>query len=319
MPENGKCVAMVSNSGLTIGSGLPELLAESLGRDVGDVRPSGRVCMFAFGISSTAPEMLSSYADECLPVPLPLVMDRRVPGWVGSDVDAILISCSGDEPELMEVYHEVRRRGCRIHCVTSGGGLMDAAVCDGVDLVRIPEGLTRSGSTGAILGSIASILRSAGVCDIVGRLGSECPDLVRYRDSLSSSDTVSLIASALTGKVPAVYGTADVRAVTRRWKMAMNESVGTLAFFGELPEFDHNELVGWFDPNPHAPELAIVVLRGDTRSDLLNFITGSMVEILREEGRPVTTVELEGDVITRNLRGIVLADTVAEAMAGGRR
>ena len=62
--------------------------------------------------------------------------------------------------------------------------------------------------------------------------------------------------------------------------MAINEDTAGRAFYGELPEFDHNELVGWFDRNPHAPELRVVVLKGRTGSDLLDFIVDNIMAIL---------------------------------------
>ena len=42
-----------------------------------------------------------------------------------------------------------------------------------------------------------------------------------------------------------VYGSARWRAVARRLKSQLNENAKSTAAFGELPEADHNEIVGW--------------------------------------------------------------------------
>ena len=42
-----------------------------------------------------------------------------------------------------------------------------------------------------------------------------------------------------------VYGAGPTGPVARRWKGQINENAKAPAFFNELPELDHNELMGW--------------------------------------------------------------------------
>jgi glucose/mannose-6-phosphate isomerase len=42
-----------------------------------------------------------------------------------------------------------------------------------------------------------------------------------------------------------VYGYGPLAAVARRFKSQLNENAKSTAVFGELPEADHNEIVGW--------------------------------------------------------------------------
>ena len=53
------------------------------------------------------------------------------------------------------------------------------------------------------------------------------------------------IATLIAGAVPVVYGADLTAPVARRWHTQMNENAKTLAWWGELPEADHNELIGW--------------------------------------------------------------------------
>ena len=73
--------------------------------------------------------------------------------------------------------------------------------------------------------------------------------------------------------------------------------------------------MGWFDENPHAPELRVIVLKGRTGSDLLDFIVENMVDILNCEGRPVITVDLEGDdPLYKASCGVLLGEVVTSVM-----
>lgn len=300
---------------------LPEHARASAQIDIGPLEKAGKVCIFAFGMSSTAPDIVSAYADEASGIPVPVISDRKVPGWVDHGTQVIIVSHSGMVPELMDAYREVVRRGCTVHVIASGGDLLRAAEDDGVHTVRIPKGMTSRSATGFELGILCSMLQGMGVCDAKDHLMEVSDILVRFRDSMDESYLMET-ASVIRGNVSAVYGTTDLRAAYKRWKMAIDEDSCSLSFYGELPEFDHNELVGWFDSNPHAPELRIIVLQGRTQSDLLNFIVDNMVEILREEGRSVTTIRIDGDsAMVKGVCGVLLGDAVASMLRlrGGMR
>lgn len=47
--------------------------------------------------------------------------------------------------------------------------------------------------------------------------------------------------------MPVVYGTPDFSAVAVRMKNQLNENSEMIAFSGVFPEFNHNEIVGWYD------------------------------------------------------------------------
>jgi glucose/mannose-6-phosphate isomerase len=58
------------------------------------------------------------------------------------------------------------------------------------------------------------------------------------------------LARSLRGSVPVIAGSGLTSPIAYRWKTQINENAGQHAFAGELPECDHNEIVGW----PTAPD-----------------------------------------------------------------
>lgn len=277
--------------------------------EVGSVPGSDSACMFAFGQSCVSAELVSCHADHHSSVPIPVYSDSRVPGWVGEGTVVIIISYTGEETEVRTIIDEMSSRGCRLFCITSDESL--ARFCEGCccDVFMLPSGMDPEEATYCEIPILCNIVQSAGFSDASDRLHGLLDELERFEESISGSQVVSDIKAHLEGSIPAVYGTSDVRAACLRWKVNL-DSRGVVAFHGELPEFDHNELVGWFDPNLHAPELRIIVLNGPTTSGLLDFIVGSMVDILENEGRPVMYIDLgeKADPLYKNLRGMILAD-----------
>ncbi len=53
------------------------------------------------------------------------------------------------------------------------------------------------------------------------------------------------LARGLHGTIPQIAGAGLTAPIAYRWKTQLNENAKLPAFSHELPELDHNELVGW--------------------------------------------------------------------------
>lgn len=276
--------------------------AVSLGMDAAAGLPESRgVCVFGTDLCSGAGEVLADAADEMSPVPLVCVRDNRVPGWVGAGTAAVLISFTGGCGPVLEVVGELERRGCVVAGITSGGRLAEVL---GDRAVMIPKGISETEALGFCIGALASAVACTGIFDardvLRGAVASARADI----DGILASS--GSLASSLDGNVGAFYSTSDTHACATIARDLVSGLSGRLSFTGELPEFDHNELVGWSDPNAHAPELRMVILRGESRSALVNRIVGCMLEVLDENGRAVEETCLgSGSAVSRDLRGIM--------------
>ncbi|MDO5852759.1 MAG: SIS domain-containing protein [Thermoplasmata archaeon] len=288
-------------------------IMETAARSYHGCGEASSVCIFCADLCCPAAEAVSNLADEVGRVPVPVVCDSRVPGWVGPGTDAILVSYSGDCPAVLTARETLRARGCRIHAVTSGGQLL-RGFSRGEDLALVPAGLGPSGAVASVLGTLCAMVSGMGVLDAM-------PHLRRAADSARARmDDLDRVASAaatkLSGGVVAAYSASDVSACSRRVMDAVRQSTGDLSFYGELPEFDHNELVGWSDPNAHAPELRMLVLRSGRSGGLVAIIVECMMEVLEENSRDVASAGLgDGGSLSRNVAGMILADMIAGRLA----
>jgi glucose/mannose-6-phosphate isomerase len=70
---------------------------------------------------------------------------------------------------------------------------------------------------------------------LVEEWGPDAPD-----DSLAKT-----LARSLHGTTPQIAGAGLTTPIAYRWKTQINENANAPAFAAELPELDHNEIVGW--------------------------------------------------------------------------
>lgn len=278
---------------------LPELIQAGLRIDFQGGHAKD-VCLFGIDTASIVGDIVSDMADEFSPAPVNMVCDSRVPGWVSEDTACIVISYADIGEEMARVCSSLSDRGCRVYLVSSS----DIGV-ERVPTVRVPRGLDPRAASGFVLGAVCRMLQSLGTFDAADRLEDELDRFTEFRDALR--DRGCGPAPLPEGAVPVTYSTSDIHACSKAWKYAMGMHGKELSFYGELPEFDHNELVGWSDRNAHAPELSMIVMRGDSHKGLVSTIVECMSEVLRENGRDVVPVALgDGTATSRNLRGILL-------------
>jgi glucose/mannose-6-phosphate isomerase len=188
----------------------------------------------------------------------PIVVARtyELPPWATPDTAVLCCSYSGDTEETLACYEAASALGAPRVVVTTGGELARAARADGVPVIPLPAGfaprMAVAYMTVAALEVVALCgagpnLRSeidvaaAHAEELVGEWGPDAP-----ADSLSKS-----LAHGLHGTVPQIAGAGLTAAIAYRWKTQINENAEMPAFAHELPELDHNEIVGWSG----APEL----------------------------------------------------------------
>lgn len=280
----------------TIGSFMSALRS---GADaVEDCPEAIRACMFSIDFCAAVCLAVSDIADSRGGIRIPTFCDTRVPGWVGPGTDAIVVSGSGSS-DTRDLCDLLRSRGCRVHCIAPAGGFSGYAAADGARFIAIPDGLDSSEAVAFSLGALCSMISLMGILDARSELDSV----------LSDCSDIPVPTEILTGDIAGVYSTTDVCACSKRWADLIMEIEGIPAFRGELPEYDHNELVGWSDPNLHSEGLRMIVLRSEEDGGMVSIIVKHMLEVLAENGRRVEVVDIgAGSTLMRDVRGMMLAD-----------
>jgi glucose/mannose-6-phosphate isomerase len=232
--------------------------------------PDGLVVCGMGGSAIGADLVLACLPD--LPVPATVVRGYSLPEWAGPETLVVAVSYSGETEEALACTAQARSRGCAPVCVSSGGSLAAFADAEGLPLVRVPGGGQPRAAVASLSMPILAALEAAGLChehagdvtDAARQL--ETDDAVLGPDCPEEGNPAKTLARRLEQRLAVVYGAGATTPVARRWKGQINENAKAPAFFNELPELDHNELMGWTSL-PHVTSSTVALLLHDQSDD----------------------------------------------------
>ncbi|HTU29589.1 MAG TPA: bifunctional phosphoglucose/phosphomannose isomerase [Solirubrobacteraceae bacterium] len=196
--------------------------------------------------------------------PIVIARDYALPAWTTPDTTVLCASYSGETEETLAAFDAAGAVGARRIVSTTGGTLAASAREEGVPVIPIPGGFQPRAAVGyglvvalevAALSGAAPSLRTeidvaaAHADALAGEWGPGAPE-----DSLAKH-----LARSLHGAIPIITGSGLTAPIAYRWKTQFNENAKSPAFAGELPEIDHNEIVGW-KRTPGLGRLAAVFL-----------------------------------------------------------
>jgi len=248
-------------------------------------------------------------------IPAPMIVHRGgpIPAWLGPRTLMVAISYSGGTEETLAGVDAAAARGCVPVCVTSGGELAHIASGRRWPLVTVEGGLQPRAALGQLLGSAAAVFAKAGLDQAGGTPGEVRPEAPPLADQVAeaadvlakqvarlgpemaeASNLAKQVARRLDGRLPLIYGAGVTVASARRWKTQLNENAEVHAFVSELPEADHNEIVGWHGDRGISADAHAVALADPLGDAALQRRLHVTMEDLGAVGASVEVIPTEG-------------------------
>jgi glucose/mannose-6-phosphate isomerase len=209
------------------------------------VSRASQILVAGMGGSGISGDFAAALADT----PVFVSKSYGLPAWVkAADPLVVAMSYSGNTEETLSAAETAAAQGLTPAVVTGGGTLAAWAAEYGWPAVTVPGGLQPRAALGYLLGGLLHLLNAAKATS-VGR-----------RDLLAAADIADSItgeggsgwtlaadlAQGLGGRIVAVYGGGGITSpVAQRWKTQINENAKWPAWYSDLPELDHNEIVSW--------------------------------------------------------------------------
>jgi glucose/mannose-6-phosphate isomerase len=121
------------------------------------------------------------------------------------------------------------------------------------------------------------------------------------------------LAKKLVGKTVVVYSSEKFRSIAMIWKIKINENSKVPAFWNYFPELNHNEFVGF--TNPQAKFHIIMLRDGDDHPrDLLRY--DATATALQKKGIETEIVQMQGqNILEKIFSTISLCDWVSYYLA----
>jgi len=166
--------------------------------------------------------------------------------------------------------------------------------------------------TGYFFGALVQILINHGLLpDVIDQLLSEANGFNKFMEKYELQGRS--IAQKIKGNTPVIYASSTFRAVAMVWKIKMNENAKTPAFWNFFPEFNHNEMVGF--TNPQAKFFLIMLQdKNDNPKNLKRY--DAVSALLSEKGIRSEIIEIDGEtVFSKMFLSIALADWSSYSLA----
>ena len=301
---------------------LPEHLSDALWRvESAAIEPaeSSGLVICGMGGSAIGADLARAALGDRLTRPLETVRGYSLSPVTPPDRVVLCSSYSGDTEETVACYEGASALGARRIVASTGGALAETARRDGVPVIGLPSGLQPRVAVGYMFVAAVEAARIADAGESLrSEIDSAAAHLTDAREALC--ERAAEIARRLHGSVPVIAGCGLTGAAAYRWKSQVNEMAKWPAFSHQMPELDHNEIVGWEGAGSgDGPRLSAVLLTDRDQHPRIRERFELTAGLVAPHAAEVVTVETEGVTRTeRMLWTVALGDLVSLGLAGLR-
>ncbi len=277
------------------------------------------IVVLGMGGSAIGGDILQALAREKINCPVIVNRDYSLPPWVGENSLVIAVSYSGNTEETLTSLEKAKEQNATVWGVSSGGMLKEKIE---KNYLQIPAGLPPRAALGYTLAPVLALFNNLGLMEIPAEEIEETREIIGEINQENGGERgqegpAALLAEKLADFLPLIYGPGALGGVAaRRWKCQINENSKAPSFWAEYPELNHNELVGWEEPEEVLEKIKVVNLLdygANPRNKKRMEITA---EILQKKGVGVQVVPSQGKYpLARVLSLIYFGDYVSFYLA----
>ena len=206
---------------------------------------------------------------------IPLIVSRNynIPKWANKHTLVIVSSYSGDTEETLSAFDDALLKECQIIGITTGGALLKQISSNNLDHIIMPKGLQPRAALAYSFVPMLYLFLELGLIemDLHNNLINSVTLLQSVRDSYRHSDQNNktwTLSNKIYNTIPIIYGESDnTSIIALRWSNQLCENSKMLSFCNELPEFNHNEIVGWENNTSIIEKLSIVWLNDESNHE----------------------------------------------------
>src|SRR5579862_6001316 len=259
------------------------------------------------GMGGSALSGLLLHTWPAMKEPFEVVREYDLPGYVDSDTLVIASSYSGNTEETISALHEAAERGAQIAVVASGGKLVDIARDKHYPLLVLPQTDQPRYAVLYSFKAMLTVLHAAQLVDdsVLSAAAAMAPKLDKAVTAWlptvpTAQNPAKKLALECIGKSIVIYSGPKLFPAAYKWKISFNENAKQVAWCNQLPEFNHNEFIGW-SKQPVDKPYTVIDLRSTLEHERVQkrFVVS---ERLLSGMRPAPhVVEAQGDSILEQL------------------
>ncbi|HCR55728.1 TPA: bifunctional phosphoglucose/phosphomannose isomerase [Candidatus Saccharibacteria bacterium] len=216
----------------------------SLDRDIRNVVFAG------MGGSALQAEFIKTWPS--LSAPFVIWRDYNLPNFVDEHTLVLVASYSGNTEETLSSLATAREKGAMVAVMAGGGKLQEEAEAHGDIFVQIPKAVQPRMAVFYSFRILVEVLVAHGLAkrEVLAELEAASKVIESIiprwvKEIPTEENEAKQIAKHLVGKTPIFYAGTLMTAAAYKWKIGVNENAKNTSWYNLMPEFNHNEFMGW--------------------------------------------------------------------------
>lgn len=283
-----------------------------------DNRPITSIIVAGMGGSALAADVVKVLLGQAMTIPFEVVKGYELPAYAQKSTLVIASSHSGNTEETIACLNQAIARDCQIAVIATGGAIKEIATSRHIMFGEIPHDTQPRMGMIYNLRVLLTILQAFGIVkQTVLEEMAETADWLYEESDLWSKEVpiernyAKQLALQAVGKTPVFYSGSLMAPVAYKWKISWNENAKNVAFWNYLPEFNHNEFLGWTS-HPIEKPFAVFDLVSELEHPRVLERFALSDKLLSGKRPKSTVVPIEGDSLLKQmLWGCILADFVS--------
>jgi glucose/mannose-6-phosphate isomerase len=178
-------------------------------------------------------------------VPITVNKNYDIPAFVGRHTLVIACSYSGNTEETLQAVQKAEEQGAIIACISSGGTLKSKAEKNGWNCLSMIGGNPPRSMFAYPFSFLLYYLRAYGVIDTEAQAYIQAGIKLLEAEQENIKAAAEELAQKLQDSTVQILACSGNLGVAARMRQQLNENAKMLCWEAEVPEMNHNELVGW--------------------------------------------------------------------------
>ena len=266
------------------------------------VLTEGRIIISGMGGSGIGGQILSSISDSEGFANITYWNNYNLPKWANKDCLVICVSYSGNTAETLSAAKNALDLGCNLEVITTGGKLKKIAEENNLHVTNIEKGHQPRAALPLLLKALISRVGLPNMNQEIRGVGElELP-----------INQAKNIASQIKRTIPCIYSSDLMNPVAYRWRCQIQENAKQLAFNHQIPEMNHNEIVGWTLPNS---QMSVILIRDSNEEEQIRNRFEATKNVAWDSVKIVECTSEGKTALARIMSMVILGDLVSLELA----
>ncbi len=259
------------------------------------------ILVLGMGGSAIGADLVAGLLADELPVPLLVHRGYGLPAWVDGDTLVVASSYSGGTEETLSGWEEAGNKGARRLAVTTGGKLAKAAGEAGVPLLTFEYDSQPRAALGHSFTLMLGLLWKLGLIEDPSlKVEAAAALLEQVQEEWQpevplDGNWPKQIAAWWHGHMPVVFGAEHLTVIARRWTTQLNENAKHWGLWAEMPELNHNVVVGFDHPPMMQEGTRVICLRSEQYHERISARFDITTRLLEQAGVEWGSIEAVGE------------------------